>query len=623
MSSRSRWFCFLVVFTCTLLVTPCVVQAQGKQDSSGKDEKKDDDSGKNAKTGGKKGNRKNGNGNETEEKAAKGQVKRPEGSALTNDSLPSLQNPADEGLSAAARIGLRPTNRLIAFNVTPFNGAYRFEADKSKNGHVTIRLERGQAPRDDLKKKVKTSDDDMCLTTEEVTGQKIEDEILIADGSMALEILPGAVINTDELLRSGSFVYEHMDIRKPFSLSTTSNLAKKNSIRVTELRGGGIREADLRDAVFTLTSPNNFGREMPSASSASSMETSTFQESLGVEVGASFFYMGVGADADFSFSSEKYRYMYLYTFDQVFLPVLADEIRSVDALFSEPVTATEQMAFIREVKYGRRLYVLLESEYDIDTYKSELQGKANWLAVSAALSQSTKGSKLQSQTNLRILTQGGQQVAVTDPAKLQKTIDDYFASKYSANDIVPLSYRLTTLEGQPISLVMETFLNSKNCLKTDRFRVRLTTVALDQTDNGKSQEIYGGANINLYTDRGQKVFPDGRSPVPETSISMSSGSVTFASKDTPLELQPKKEKAFGPGEQGRYLEFLVHDLDMEIEIRPYMKERDSLSDDEFGTNNKFRKSLREILLEGTPTTTFELQTKQTRTRMIFEIAPEF
>lgn len=623
MSSRSRWFSLSVMIVCLCFLAPDVGLAQGKQDSSGKNEKKNDDSGKNAKTGGKKGARKNGNGNETEEKVAKGQVKRPEGSVQAGDALPNLDNPADARSSAAARIGLRPANRLIDFNVTPFNGAYRFEAEKSKNGHVTIRLERGQAPRDDLKKKVKKSEDDMCLTTEEVTGQKIEDEILIADGSMALEILPGAVINTDELLRSGNFIYEHMDIRKPFSLSTTSNLAKRNSIRVDESRGGGIREADLRDAVFTLTSPNNFGREMPNASSASSMEVSTFQESLGVEVGASFFYLGVGAQADFRFSSEKYRYMYLYTFDQVFLPVLADEIRSADALFSETVTATEQMAFIREVKYGRRLYVLLESEYETESYKTELQGKANWLAVSAALSQSTKGSKLQSSTNLRILTQGGQQLAVSDPAKLQKTIDDYFASKYSANDIVPLSYRLTTLEGQPMSLVMETFLNSKNCLKTDRFRVRLSTVALDQTDNGKSQEIYGGANINLYTASGQKVFPDGRSPVPATGINMSSAGVTFASKDLSLELQPKKEKVFGPNEQGRYLEFLVHDLDMEIEIRPYMKERDSLSDDEFGTNNRFRKSLREILLEGTPTTTFELQTKQTRTRMIFEIAPAF
>jgi len=53
-----------------------------------------------------------------------------------------------------------------------------------------------------------------------------------------------------------------------------------------------------------------------------------------------------------------------------------------------------------------------------------------------------------------------------------------------------------------------------------------------------------------------------------------------------------------------------------------MSEKDSLKDDEFSTNDKFKKSLRQILTEATTTQSFELQTKQTNTKLVFEIIPQ-
>lgn len=526
--------------------------------------------------------------------------------------------------AATAGLDLRRPDSLHKYQISKSAMGYKYEASKSKNGHVQVRMEKSKTNRDDIRKRVAQSDGDMCLTREEVSGQKIENEIVIADGSMALQILPGGVIDTDELLQSGNFVYQHMDLRKPLSVSTTSNLANRKNVDIRTERNGGINESEMRDAIFSLSSPKNFLRgAMPNVNSESSLEVSTFTESLGVDVGASFFYMGVRADGSFGFSSEKYSYMYLYQFDQTFLPLIADGVSSPDDLFTETIPNANGMAYIREVKYGRRLYVLLESEYDLEKYNAELKGKANWLAVSGAFSQSTSGSKLQSKTNIRILTQGGKSVALTDPAKLQKTIDDYFESKYSENDIVPLAYKLTDLNGQPISMVTEAFLNNNNCLKVDKFRVRLTEVTLEHTDNGKPQEIYGGASIFLYAQNGTQVYADGRTPVPNLSIQLPSSSVTFASKETPLELAPGRSKKYGLNEQGRYAEFLVNDLDMEIEIRPYLHERDSFKDDDFTTNNRFRKSLRQLLLESSTSTSFELQTKQTRTKLFFEILPQY
>jgi hypothetical protein len=494
------------------------------------------------------------------------------------------------------------------YNVVREASGYKFEGKNSKNGYVRIQLERGKTSRDDIKRKQVKPEGQMCLSAEEVSGTKIESEIVIPDSTLALGILPGGVIDPDMLLSSGVFVYQNMDLRKPYSVSTTSNLAQRKNVNVEGDRRNGINESKARNAILTLASPANFRNQMPNVGSTSTMDVSTFNESMGLEIGASFFYLGVGAKADFGFSSDKYRYMYLYQFDQTFLPIMADQVNSADDLFTEPVKNSDKLVYIREVKYGRRLYVLVESEYDLEEYSQELKGKANWVAVSGAFAESSSGSKLQSKTNVRIITQGGKFVALTDPAKLQKTVDDYFQSKYSENDIVPLSYTLTYLDGSPVSLVTESFLNGRNCLKSDTIRVLLKEVKLQKTDNDKPQEIYGGAKIKIFGENDQKPAAN--------------GTVTFAAKETPLELKPGQSKSYGPNDQPRYFEFKISDLDTVIEISPFMSEKDSLNDDEFSTNDKFKKSVRQILTEATTTQGFELQTKQTNTKLVFEIIPQ-
>lgn len=494
-----------------------------------------------------------------------------------------------------------------------------------QTGRVEVSFGRSQQPRNDVKTTSSPAKAARCLTKEEVRGQRVESELIIADGAKAVQLLPGAVLDSRKLLQTGQFVYVGMDNRKPISLSTTTNLARQVSATVTPLNNKSVEE-ELRTKVQSLTSPTNM-IGMPNTSSSSEVTVSTLQETVGVNIGASFFYMGVSATNNFKFSNTRYRYMYVYQFEQVCVPVLANAITSPEDVFRENPTMNNDWLYVREVKYGRRLYVLLESEYDLQKYSNELNGNLQWGAVSASLKVKNRGSSLSEKTYIRVLTQGGQFVPVTDPANIQAELDKYFKTPFSKMDIVPLSYKLTYLDGSPASMTTQAFLDGKHCLSGDKVKIRISKIECKKADDNKNnEEVYGTAYISLYNDAGKQVFPDGKTPVP-VGAGMHTGQFSYGTKEAPLVIDEgsAKAKTFDQNQQGKFLDILVPSLDMDIEIKPVLKEKDNglNADDDFVTQDRMKKSLRELLMEGSTSPVFEFRFKNAVMVIYFEIIPTF
>lgn len=492
----------------------------------------------------------------------------------------------------------------------------------SKNGKVNISFGRAIPARNDIKTKSSPAEGALCLTREEVKGQRVESELVIADGARALALLPGGVIDANRLLNTGEFIYVGMDNRKPVALSTTSNLVRQVSATVQPGKNNNSIEEELRTKVQSLTRPSNLNG-MPNVRSSSEVSISTLQETIGVNIGGSFFYMGVSAESNFKFSSKQYRYMYVYQFEQECLPVLANAITSPEDVFRDNPQNNNNWLYVREVKYGRRLYVLMESEYDLKKYAAELNGSLEWGVVSANLKTKTKGSSLSEKTNIRVLTQGGTFVSITDPANIQRELDKYFAAPFKQMDIVPLSYKLTYLDGTPVSMVTQAFLDGKNCLANNRVRVRISKIECQKADDNKqNEEVYGSATIQLFNSAGQEVMGDGKTPAPPMAVA---GSFSYGSKDAPLVITegPGKGKTFDLNQQGKYFDFLIQDLDTKLEIKPVLKEKDNgfNADDDFITQDRLKKSLRQMLLEGSTSPVFEFRFKNAVILIYFEIIP--
>jgi hypothetical protein len=202
--------------------------------------------------------------------------------------------------------------------------------------------------------------------------------------------------------------------------------------------------------------------------------------------------MGVSANNKLSFSSSSYHYMYLYQFEQECLSVVANTVSSPADLFTDGTTKDDNLLYIREVKYGRRLYVIIESENELQSYSDKLKGSLDWAVVSAAFSQNIEHSSLFSKTNIKVNTQGGSPIGAFEKENIQAVLNNYFAKPFKQIDIVPIAYKLTYMDGEPVSMVSNAFLDGKNCLDKEKVKIRLTSVKCIKQQNERNKRKYMG-----------------------------------------------------------------------------------------------------------------------------------
>jgi Thiol-activated cytolysin len=491
---------------------------------------------------------------------------------------------------------------------------------KSKNGNVDIVFEKNKEAKDGIRTKSLPTKDAMCFTIEEVRGQRIENEIIIADGSKATRILPGSVIDASQLLNTGDFKFINGKNRKTITLTLATKGASKKKQIVTPQNDVNI-EADLRVKTYQLLSPKNI-EGMPNMNSSSEVDIATLKETIGLNTASSFFYLGIKANDEFNFSLEKYRYMYMYTFEQACMTVFSDEISSPEDLFTDNTKLNNNFLYIREVKYGRRINVLVESSYDLMNTSYAAGGQVSLKAVSASLEGKASLSKETKQINIRAYTQGGSPLAITDESQVEKALEAYFAKGFKEIDIVPLAFKMTYMDGVPVSQVTNAFLDGKNCLKAEKVRVRIKSIECKKVDDSKNnEELYGSVAITMFNAYGMPVATDGKTNLMPTQ--MPTGSFNFGSKDVPINLNQGEVKEYSETEQGKYKDLYISNLDMLFVVLPQVHEKDNgfNKDDDYITENKLSRTLRQMLLEGSTNQTFEFRRKGSVVLLHFEITP--
>lgn len=494
---------------------------------------------------------------------------------------------------------------------------------KVSTGKVKVWLEKGKRSKDDVRTKSTPMTADKCLSKEEVSGQKVEAEIIIAEGEQAGKLMPGLVINANKLLNTGDFIGMKMDKRKPIDLYTNSTVVKKSTATAKPDRNGNI-EQELSAALNSIITASNL-KGIPNQGSSSEATVSTLNEKTGIDVGASFFYAGIGGKSQFSFSSAKYRYMYLYKFDQVCMAVQAGTISSPDHLFTEPIEMNDEWMYVSEVKYGRRLYVLVECEADLSNFSADLKGAVSWGVISAKMNNHVSNKRLMEKTNIRVYTQGGLPIAVTDKSRVQEELDKYFNQPVKQMDILPLAYSLTNMKGNPVSMVSEVYLNGNKCLTADKIKIRVKSIKVNKSDDSKgNEELYGSASIFYYNEDNKPVMYDGNTPAPPLPIPMPTSAFSYGTKEAPFVINQGHEKTFELNQQGTYTQFLLPSLDRRIKIVPVLKEKDNglNSDDDYTTTDSFSMTVRDMILKGISIKDFEFRRKEAVITVTFEIIPE-
>lgn len=444
----------------------------------------------------------------------------------------------------------------------------RYDAGHGPNSYVTIEWRTGIHNKDTTTRTISPLTKPMCLTKEEVRGQKVERDITLPQGSSSLNIIPGGVFNSQALLRTGEFRYLGWQNRKPYTITICSASAKQTSATVSaQTATGGISESAAAQAIQSLLASDNF-IGVPNRSSCSEMRWSTFQEGMGMSIGGSFFCLGLSGAQQFSFSSEKYRFLHAYTFEQVFFTASTTNPCEPEDLFNDARALNEDALILQEVKYGRRLHVIIESEYGLERCSNGLGGSLEWIVISAKLQQAKIAKEASEHIRIRIQTQDGISLVIDDFASLQRVVDAYFQSPCAENPICPLSYKVSDLQGKPVSLVTTAFLEGQHCLTSPKARVYLREIKVCGEDNSKetfSEEIYGSVNLHLYNEFGRQIHRNGQFIEPLLGLgSAPTGTITIAKKDSPLKLVEGRPQKFGVNEQGKYIDVDITSLDMTL-----------------------------------------------------------
>jgi hypothetical protein len=368
----------------------------------------------------------------------------------------ALSNP----IGAAYSPPPKPRSDWRSFNVVPSTTkAVRYQGGQGPESHVSIQWCKGIHSMDATTHTLSAPSSSPGLPKEEVRGQRVETEINLPPNASSPNLIPGGVFDSQELLNSGRFTYLIWEKRKPYTIHGNGCLAKRTESTIKSKQGQGINETGAIRAIQALIDPSNFVGT-PERHASSEMRWSTFADGMGIQIGGSFFYLRSQGAKPFAFSSNKYSHLYVYTFDQVFLTARAESPAQIAPILGDIETANEDALILVETKYGRRAYVIIESEIALESQLDISRGGLEWIVVSAKLEQPRCREAMAERITIRLQTQDGKTFTAHNMTQLQTSIDSYFQSSCADNPIAPLSFKVSDLDGTSVSLLTSAFLDS-------------------------------------------------------------------------------------------------------------------------------------------------------------------
>jgi len=467
----------------------------------------------------------------------------------------------------------RPQPRLL--NAVPSTTkVVRYSAGQGPQSHVTVQWCKGIPAKDTTLRTVFPLTGPLGLCKEEVRGQKVEETILLPPGASRLPFLPGGIFDSQLLLRSGNLTYLNSEAAQA-----------------------------PRDSTHLETIPNR--------SSSSEMCWSTCQDGLGLNISGSYFFLSPPDSKPFAFSSENYRHLYAYTFDQVFFTIRADNPVGATGHLPSAEVLGEEALLLREVKVGRRIYVIIESETALEHHMNGIRQGLEWIMLSAKLQNPSFASKVKEQTKIRLQTQDNRILEAFDFTRLQATLDAYFESSCAENPLSPLSFQVSDLDGTPVSLLTTAFIDSQHSLSEPKAQVRLRRLKLCRQANTKgatSKDIHGKIHLHLIDalDRRSPSISDRDSTEPLQGFAPA-GTITLGTAAKPLTLTLGEDHCFPTMDPANDLEIRIPDLDRTVQIVAILNGEATWAAPHPALGNKPVKKLRQLLLDSCREITFPCQ----------------
>jgi len=303
--------------------------------------------------------------------------------------------------------------------------------------------------------------------------------------------------------------------RKPFTLVNFNSEAKNAITEVKSPPDSGKVQQAIQDLTYGIKI-SSAGKGISNKFEMASLE------SFFMKTGGSGYYLGFGGNADFDFKSKTKTHKYVLQFSQVYYTISVGSLKEPKDFFYLTSEGNEAGAidqnkidpnwvYIDSVSYGRLLYVVFESKYDLTEYGFSADVYADFGVLGAEAHYDDRQLKIMESISYQIGFVGGDAKAVgkllgaNSLKELKKRIDAYFQNTSGAEKI---AFTLATLDQATVGTRMITAYTSRQCGPiTNKFRVTWLTVQNTKNDDsGSAGEFRTTVRIKAIGGNGKSVM---------------------------------------------------------------------------------------------------------------------
>ncbi len=451
-------------------------------------------------------------------------------------------------------------------------------------------------PTDSLKSKIKFLNEKMHYSEEEAGGTKLENPVVISDPVDGANLIPGTLFSGNELLEHGRIEFPEITEPKTVTLrasrTTNSKIAER---KIVQINGNNFRE-EVRAAIAQLIKLSEFD-DVPEKQ-LQSAESTTVDFLKLKTLPSSFFMDATDAKSTVSTASAA-KYFYMFFFRQNYLNISGQP--SLD-FPSEKIQSRADSFYIEEVEYGRQLLLIFESHIRLDKFGISPTGTLNWEKFCSAISSEPEDSNLLKQLSLHVKAAGKPAYMETDARKAKAAVDEYFYTSFHELPPVPVSFRISDLQGKPVCLKTEVFIRQKNGLGSRKIRVSIKSITLLPAEDSvlSYEQLSGCICIYIYNDKNRVMLADGKEmPSYLQSINPPTTRIRFTDGEQPLVLKPGATLDHSSSVLNcKPVSLAVDNLHYRIKIYPTGSNGDGLTGPLGKRSDSFDKTVRELIQEG-------------------------
>jgi hypothetical protein len=300
-----------------------------------------------------------------------------------------------------------------------------------------------------LSQTVETDGDKQCTTAQAEFGPEYESvKNLDPQGGV---IFPGAVLNYTSV-QNGSYI-PIIGNRRPITLSISlSNITGEVSRTVENPSLSSVREAILE----ILKSKTGGGT---AASISWSQKEIYSKEHFRLAVGGNYGNLFFDIDANYSYSSTEVLGRFLFEFTQEYYSIDMNPPKpGMEHFFGGETDCSqvggESPVYVSSVKYGRKVFLLVESNEFGYSHMASIKGSFDAFFSSGGISVDATLSKLMNQKSIKAVIIGGPAADAVKTVNNVESLKEYLLNGANFNEnspAVPLSYTLRFVDDNSIA----------------------------------------------------------------------------------------------------------------------------------------------------------------------------